>query len=493
MSESSKPRLLICAPGSGSGKTLITCALLRIFQKRGYEPCSFKCGPDYIDPMFHKKVLGISSGNLDLFMAGTEGVQNSLSEGIEGSDIAVIEGVMGFFDGMGSCSAEGSSYDLCKKTGTPAILVVNCRGMSRSVLALIKGFLEYEPDTLCCDNEESDTNISGPKTREKAIKGVILNNISPMVATDISEAIEKELGLPVIGYLPKLEGELLESRHLGLVMPDEVPEVLVIVDKVANELEKSLDVERLLEIAGTAENVDVEGDDKRQSVAGKDRNEAPSLKGRADAASGNRAFTIAVAMDEAFCFYYKDNLRYLEKMGARLKIFSPIHDEHLPEADGIIIGGGYPELHLKELSDNVTMRLDIRRAAEDGMPILAECGGFLYLKESFRDDDDREYAMAGVLPGQGFMTGKLGHFGYVNVTANEDTPYLKTGSSIRGHEFHYCDTTDNGGICRMTKPSGNRSWLGFQVKGNVFAGFAHLYYPSSPEFIENFLRKIEEC
>lgn len=445
------PRILICAPGSGSGKTLVTCAILRLLKKKGYDPCSFKCGPDYIDPMFHKKVLGIPSGNLDLFLAGKEGVSRSLSEGMEGRDIAVIEGVMGFYDGMGKCECEGSSFDLCVKTKTPAILVVNCRGMSRSVLPLIKGFLEY-----------------GDEGSSSMIQGVILNNISPMIAPDISALIEKELKIPVIGFLPKLEGEVLLSRHLGLVMPDEVPEVLEIIDRVAAELEKNFDFEKFFEIAGSAKPLECM-DLEVKCVTDK---------------------TVAVAMDEAFCFYYEDNFRLLEKMGARLKFFSPIHDEHLPEADGIIIGGGYPELHLKELSDNLPMRRDIKSAAERGIPILAECGGFLYLKDSYRDRDGAVFDMAGVLPGQGYMTDKLTHFGYVSVTSLEDTPYLNKGDTVRGHEFHYCDTTDNGNVCTMDKPVGGRSWEGYQLSRNVFAGFAHLYYPSCPEFIERFLRKI---
>ena len=456
---SSDPRILICAPGSGSGKTLVTCAILRLLKRNGYDPCSFKCGPDYIDPMFHKKVLGIPSGNLDLFLAGEDGVRRSLSEAMEGRDIAVIEGVMGFYDGYGKSEYEGSSYDLCVKTGTPALLVVNCRGMSRSIIPVIKGFVDYEKKCM----ELSKETDSAP-----VIRGVILNNISPMIAPDISELIEKELSLPVIGYLPKLDGELLGSRHLGLVMPDEVPQVLEIIDRVADELEKSFDLEKFFEIAKSAGVVEC---DKLEITRVTDK-------------------TVAVAMDEAFCFYYHDNLRLLEKMGARIKFFSPIHDEHLPEAEGIIIGGGYPELHLKELSKNVTMRQEIKSAADSGIPILAECGGFLYLKDSFKDKDCEVYDMAGVLPGQGFMTEKLTHFGYVKVTAKEDTPYLKVGESLRGHEFHYCDTTDNGSACTMAKPVGNRSWEGYQVKESVFAGFAHLYYPSNPEFLREFLRKI---
>lgn len=455
------PRVLICAPGSGSGKTLVTCALMRIFQKREYGVAAFKCGPDYIDPMFHKKVLGVPSRNLDLFMAGEKGVLKSLATGASGRDIAIIEGVMGFFDGQGAVSMEGSSYDLCKKTGTPAVLVVNAKGMSRSVIPLIKGFCQYG------DEDEKGCTI----------KGVILNNISPMIAKELSMEIEKELEIPVLGYLPKLDGELLSSRHLGLVLPEEIPEILEILDKVAEALSESLDVERFLEIARTAEDIAIEESNKA----------IPEDTGDEVKTRPEQKLKIGIALDEAFCFYYEDNLDLLREMGAELKFFSPIHDKKLPEVDRLILGGGYPELYARELSANVSMRKDIRAAAEGGMPILAECGGFLYLQKEMTDTEGNTFEMVGVLEGKSHMTGKLSHFGYVNVTGIEDSPYLKKGEIIRGHEFHYYDTTENGHVCRMDKPSGKRSWEGCQSYKKVFAGFAHLYYASMPELIKRFM------
>ena len=458
------PRVLICAPCSGSGKTLITCALMYLLKKRGNKIAAFKCGPDYIDPMFHKKVLGVPSRNLDLFLAGTEGVKRSLVAGSDESDIAVIEGVMGFYDGMGATSMEGSSYDLCMQTGTPAILVVNCKGMSRSIIPMIKGFVEYG----------TSDNANGASAN-RVIKGVILNNISPMIAREISEEIEKELGLPVIGYLPKLEGEIFTSRHLGLVMPDEIPDILQKIDEVAERLSENLNLEKLMEIASRAEEVTLENLSKTECLAGDEKCTKDKI-------------TVGVALDEAFCFYYEDNLELLQEMGAELKFFSPIHDSGIPEVDRLLIGGGYPELFARELSENKTMIESIRKAASNGMPILAECGGFLYLQKELTDTEGNTYEMAGVLEGKSHMTGKLGHFGYVNVTANEDNPYLPLGECIRGHEFHYYDTSENGQVCRMNKPSGKRSWEGYQCAGNIFAGFAHLYYPSDPEFAQRFIR-----
>ena len=269
------PRIMICAPCSGSGKTLVTCALLRLMSKKGYRVASYKCGPDYIDPMFHKKVLGLPSRNLDLFMAGADRVKSILADKSKGFDISVIEGVMGYYDGMGANSIEGSSYDLCLQTETPAILVVNASGMSRSVIALIKGFCDYNAKL-------TGAGQTGHSSGSK-IQGVILNNISTMIAGEISAEIEKEIGIPVIGVLPKLDTDIFTSRHLGLVMPDEVPDILDKLDMVADRLSEHLDIDKLLEIACQAENVLIEGScdfgDLRKTVVG-------------------------VAMDEAFCFYY---------------------------------------------------------------------------------------------------------------------------------------------------------------------------------------------
>lgn len=444
------PRIMICAPGSGSGKTLITCGLLRILERRRLNPASFKCGPDYIDPMFHRNVLEIPSRNLDLFLMGSMGMKEALCRGSEGRDFGVMEGVMGFFDGQKPDSYEGSSYDICASTGTPAVLVVNCKGMSLSVVPLIRGFADYD--------------------MEGAIQGVILNNVSPMIAASLREKIEEETELPVIGWLPKIPEISLESRHLGLIMPQEIPELCDMIDKVADKLQEHLDLDKLLEIANSAKQImllkdfDIPEEDKK----------APGT------------YRIGIARDEAFCFYYEDNLDMLKQMGAELVPFSPIHDKKLPEVTHLIIGGGYPELHAKALSENKTMREDILRAAKAGMPILAECGGFLYLQEKLSDPDGNTYDMAGVLPGQSHMTDRLSHFGYVTMTGAKEGLYLGEKQEIKAHEFHYYDTTDNGKECLLTKPSG-KSWRGYRTENKVFAGFAHLYYPSCPDFIKRFL------
>ena len=278
--ERTLPRVLLCAPKSGSGKTLITCALPRALVKEGFVPCAFKCGPDFIDPMFHKSVLGIPSRNLDLVMCDEKSVLESMAEGSEGCDIGVIEGVMGFYDGLGIREGTGSSYDLCVKTGTPAILVVDAKGMSSSVVALIKGYVEFG--------------------KEHAIKGVILNRVTDSMAPELSKMIKEELGIPVVAHLPNLKKKVFESRHLGLVMPSEIPGVLELIDEVAGELLKRLDIDALMEIAKSAENLKA---DKGRKYPKFD-------------------VTVGVASDDAFCFYYEENLDLLEKMGAKIKFFS---------------------------------------------------------------------------------------------------------------------------------------------------------------------------
>lgn len=442
------PRILIAAPGSGSGKTLLTCALLRLLQRKGLRAAAFKCGPDFIDPMFHKKVLGTPSRNLDLYLAGEEGVRRSFAAGCEGAQIAVIEGVMGYYDGTGASGMEGSSYHLASVLQAPVVLAADVRGMSRSAAALIKGFADYG--------------------EQKMIRGAFLNRVSPAVADRISGWLESEAAIPVLGSFPLDETLRIESRHLGLVEPDEIPNLLQKIDHAADLLEKTLNLEMLLEIAGGAPVLRVE------------------TMTREKLSTEVSPVTIAVAEDEAFSFYYEDNLDLLEELGAEIVRFSPLHDGELPEADGLLIGGGYPELKAQELAANTFMVSSIRRAAECGMPILAECGGFQYLQEKLVDVEGTEHQMCGVLKGSSRMTKKLVRFGYMEVSGQG--LYFGSGMAIRGHEFHYSDSTNNGNSCRAVKPDG-RSWDCMVVQGRITAGYPHLYYRSNPEFAEAFVRE----
>ena len=308
-------RIMIAAPQSGSGKTLITCALLQALKEKNYHLESFKCGPDYIDPMFHKTVLGISSRNLDPFFTEDSITRMLLAKGQDSRDLAVIEGVMGLYDGLGGIREEASSYALAKATNTPILLTVNARGIGRSLLALLSGFLQYDTAHL--------------------IKGVILNQTPSSFASVLAKEIEETFRIPVVASFPVRDDVRIESRHLGLVMPYELEDIQSRLKIASQVLCENANIEQILEIAKSAPKLeyDVESDIKHKIT--------------------EKTIRIGVARDEAFCFYYEDNLDLLKSLGAKLIFFSPLHDDTLPkDLDGILFGGGYPELYLKELEEN---------------------------------------------------------------------------------------------------------------------------------------------
>lgn len=462
-------RVMIAAPKSGSGKTTITCALLQSLKEQGIPVVSYKCGPDYIDPMFHKEVLGVPSKNLDTFFTGEEETRALLKAGRTEGELAVLEGVMGLYDGLGGIREEGSSYHLAKVTGTPIVLVVDAKGMGKSVLALIVGFLQYDT--------------------EKLIRGVILNRMTGAYYQTIKPLIEKELPVAVVGYVPDQKHLELKSRHLGLVLPKEQEEVQQQIRDFAAELQKTVSIEKIREIAAEAVELPYMESVSASSIDSSDEDRAEA-GGMTDNDSDSPI--IAVARDEAFCFYYEDNLRLLEEHGARLCFFSPLHDSHLPEGcDGILLGGGYPELHLQELEQNLSIKNEIRAAMERGIPCVAECGGFMYLHETIEDQEGQQYRMAGVLPGICTNEGKLVRFGYIELQEKKSA-FLPEGTKIRGHEFHYYDSSDNGEDCVAVKPVTGRSYPCVIETQNRFLGFPHLYYPSNPGFAENFVKKARD-
>ena len=453
---------MIAAPKSGSGKTMITCALLQLLKDSEKNVLSYKCGPDYIDPMFHKKVLGVPSKNLDTFFTDEKTtVQLFLDERADG-DFAVLEGVMGLYDGLGGIYEQGSSYHLAKVTQTPIILVVDAKGMGKSVLALIAGFLQYDTHHL--------------------IKGVLLNRMSKGYYDIIKPLIEKELSVKVVGYFPEQKDIRLESRHLGLVMPDELADIKEQLDELAGRLKKTIDLDMLLDIAAEAEEITKTTNTEQMQIQNQ-----------------NNKINIAVAMDEAFCFYYEDNLRLLEKCGAKLQYFSPLHDTKLPDnCDALLLGGGYPELYAKELSENLSMRNSIKTAFKTGLPTVAECGGFMYLHtyihnicEEDADAQNYVFGMTGALDSECHFKGKLVRFGYIEL-AEKHSNFLPPDEKIRAHEFHYYDSTDNGADCIATKPATGRSYDCVISHDNYWLGFPHLYYPSNPHFAESFVRKAYE-
>lgn len=439
------PRLLLAAPASGSGKTTLTCALLRALERRGQAPCAFKCGPDYIDPMFHRSVLGVPSRNLDLFFSSPEEIRRNLARGAAGRGTAVIEGVMGYYDGVGG-GQRASSWHLAQVTQTPTVLVAEPKGSALTLAAVVQGLARFR--------------------QPSQVAGVLLNGTTPAMAARLSRDILRETGLPVLGCLPRLPECSVPSRHLGLYTPGEIRDLEERVDKLADALEQSADVDGLLELARSAPDLEVaEEPEKPQPPAG----------------------VLAVAWDEAFCFYYQENLELLERCGLKIVKFSPLTDRALPEGTcGIYLGGGYPELHAQALSENTPMLEALRRAARADMPILAECGGFLLLQQTLEDPQGRAWPMAGILEGTGYRTGRLQRFGYVTLRPKEDGPYLRAGETLAAHEFHRWDTTQNGDAWMAQKPESDKHWPCMVCKGNLLAGFPHLYLPSCPSAAQRF-------
>lgn len=441
-------RIMIAAPQSGSGKTLITCALLQALKEKNYHLESFKCGPDYIDPMFHKTVLGISSRNLDPFFTEDSITRMLLAKGQDSRDLAVIEGVMGLYDGLGGIREEASSYALAKATNTPILLTVNARGMGRSLLALLSGFLQYDTAHL--------------------IKGVILNQTPSSFASVLAKEIEETFHIPVVASFPVRDDVRIESRHLGLVMPYELEDIQSRLKIASQVLCENANIEQILEIANSAPKLeyDVKSDIKHKIT--------------------EKTIRIGVARDEAFCFYYEDNLDLLKSLGAKLIFFSPLHDDTLPkDLDGILFGGGYPELYLKELEENESMRNSVKSAIENKMPSLAECGGFMYLHDTIFDSEKKPYKMAGVIHAGCMKKERLVRFGYLTLNSKTDS-FLKKGETIRGHEFHYYDSEDNGECAIAKKPVGTKSWECVHAGSDHWWGFAHLSYYSNPKFAEKF-------
>ncbi|WP_072525857.1 cobyrinate a,c-diamide synthase [Clostridium sp. Marseille-P3244] len=471
------PGFLIAAPASGSGKTAVSCALMAAFRDRGLKVKACKCGPDYIDPMFHREVLGLDSRNLDLFFSGREELKEGYVRHGTGADLVITEGVMGYYDGLSVDSWEASSYDMARTLGLPVILILPCRGAALSLAAVAAGMAGHRPDS--------------------SIKGILLNQVSEARYPGMKSMLERELDrmgykIPVLGRIPTDEAFHFESRHLGLVTPQEIRSLKEQMARAGQILSGTVELDRILELAGYPGNA---GGGK--NAIGKCR-ERTEEKGR-DTKDGKipsirpDRLRIGVARDAAFCFSYPENLELLRSLGCEIIPFSPLSDDRLPEdLDGLILGGGYPELYARELSERKEMFRDVRKALGAGMPCLAECGGYLYLHETIRDREGRDWPMAGVVKGSAYPGTGLKQFGYVKIRLSGESEaegtesYLLPGETIRGHEFHYWDSTAEAKSCVAEKPDGRRSWRCIRAEGNLFAGFPHLYLPSLPAFAGRF-------
>jgi cobyrinic acid a,c-diamide synthase len=458
---------LIAAPQSGSGKTTVTLAVMAALARRDMVVAPFKCGPDFIDPGYHRLVTGRASINLDAWMCPEAFVAETFAHHAATADLAIIEGVMGLFDGLGS-SCEGSSAQVAAITGTPVVLVVNGRGMAASAAALVKGFRDFDPRI--------------------RLAGVIFNNVGSAVHADLlrRSLAESLPGTAVFGCLPRRAELEIPSRHLGLVTAEDNPLPPDYLGRLADLAEECLDLEGLaaLEIppsppfskGGTGPDVDAEVS-------------PPFEKGGAGGISPVR---IAVARDRAFCFVYEDNLRLLHQAGAELAFFSPLDDGCLPTGtSGIYLPGGYPELYAERLAANGAMLAAVRRAVADGMPVYAECGGFMYLTEGMESGEGGVPAdFVGIYPTRARMLPKRKALGYRQVEAAGDTPLAPAGIVLRGHEFHYSEIKPlPEGIerCYRVSRQGHELGLeGYRVN-NCLASYVHLHFGSNAQIAPAFV------
>ena len=431
-------QFLLAAPRSGSGKTTMTCALLMALKRRGCAPCAFKSGPDYIDPMFHRAVLGVESRNLDLFFSAPETVRTLYAKGAAGHGAAVCEGAMGFYDGLGGVSDRASAWHLADTLGLPVLLVVEPKGQSLTLAAELKGLVNFRTPS--------------------HIAGILLNNCTARMHALLAPMLEKETGLPVLGFLPKLPEAVIGSRHLGLYTAAEVENLQQKLALLADAAEEHIDWPRLLALC------------EKEPPALPVQPETPPARVR-----------IAVAQDEAFCFTYAETLEAFRDAGAEVVFFSPLRDTALPEnIVGLYLPGGYPELHAKELSENTSLLREIKRKIESGLPTAAECGGFLYLGQSLTDAEGQSWPMAGVLPGEAKDAGRLVRFGYAALSADSDSLLFQAGESFPIHEFHHWDSTANGAALAAKKPVGGAAWRCGFVNEHFYAGFPHLYWAGTP-------------
>lgn len=424
--------VMISSNKSGGGKTTVTLGLMKALKNRGYKVQGYKTGPDYIDTAFHSEVTGIPSRNLDLYLMGEYGVKAAFSRG-EG-DLAVIEGAMGLYDGKG-LDEEYSSYSISKTLGDiPIVLVLTAEGQSVTLCAEIEGLKNF---------------------RNANVVGVILNNISEGYYNLLKPAIELNCGVKVFGYLPREEKIELSNRHLGLVQSIEVDNLFDKIDIIADMMEKYIDLDEIMKIFKEV--------DKYEDLFHMD----------------NKKMKIAVAYDEAFRFYYKENLELLEEIGEVI-YFSPLRDKELPSnIDFLYLGGGYPEVFKEQLNKNFSMRNSIREALEGGLRCYGECGGLMYLTEAIDD-----VPMVGFFSGKSEMTNRLNRFGYATVNYDD--------ININCHEFHKSKVESNEKTVynvEKIKYNGDKiSWNCGYMKKNTLAGYPHVHFFGNIDFLKYIIK-----
>ena len=446
--------VVIAGVRSGVGKTTIATGIMGALTRRGHIVQPFKAGPDYIDPSYHKLACGVPSRNLDTWLCDHPTVLELFQRASSGSDVSVVEGVMGVFDGRSSLTEEGSSAQLAKLLGAPVILIADAAKVARSVAAEVLGFQTFDPDL----------NIAG----------VILNGVASERHLEFCKPqIEATTGIPVLGYLPRKEEFIQPERHLGLIPTVEGTVANDWYDNVINQVEATMDVPTILKLANTA---------KTPPSSPNVYPETP-IPARA---------TIAVAQDEAFNFYYQDSLDLLAAWGAELAPFSPLQDETLPSgANGIYLGGGFPELFADQLAGNKPMHYAIRQAVVKGVPVYAECGGLMYLGKSLSDLEGVTHPMLGIIPAESAMSQSRLTLGYREVESCSDSPVLPKGERVKGHEFHWSTLArepDNQESVYKIVDQDNRL-DGFRT-GSVWASYVHIHLGSRMGLASRF---VETC
>nr|WP_319399155.1 cobyrinate a,c-diamide synthase [uncultured Carboxylicivirga sp.] len=437
---------VLAGTNSGCGKTTVSIGLMSLLKSKGLQVAPFKTGPDYIDPLFHQKILDTPSYNLDTYMLPSEAIQYLFSKHCISKDIAVIEGVMGMYDGKGE-ESQGSTHELSQQLNLPVVLVVNCKGLYQSVGAIVKGFVNYKSNS--------------------SVKGVILNHCSSKEYYNFLKGIiEKECGVKCVGYVPFNKDFSLESRHLGLVQAEEVEDLQAKVQQLTQHLADTIDVNALLEISeleptksATLQLPDIDLSDLH----------------------------IGVAYDKAFRFYYRDNLELLQELGATLHYFSPLSDRCLPNnCNCLYIGGGYPEVFATQLSANSPLLQHVNEQVQKGLPVYAECGGLMYLTQKIISLEGEEFPMTGIYNTDVQMTKRLQRFGYAQLEYN--------GISTRCHEFHHSDLIEDENHCnyiktyQLSKTEKLTDWQCGLLYKNCLAGYAHNHFYSNFEFFKELIK-----
>ncbi|MBM7623598.1 cobyrinate a,c-diamide synthase [Sporohalobacter salinus] len=449
-----QPRVVIAGTQSGVGKTTLATGLMAAMTRKGYEVQPYKVGPDYIDPGFHTAATERISRNLDSWMVSSDKLIEIFCRNSQEAGISIIEGVMGLFDGHRTDKRSGSTAEVAKILSAPVVLIIDAGKMAQSGAALAYGYKNYD----------SKLNLAG----------VILNRVSSESHYQILKEPIKELGVSVLGYIPHQESLELPERHLGLVPTVETPQMNEYIDNLAEIILQNLDLNQLYNLAAETEELEPKEN---------------SLFLQTKSVSGIK---LAVARDEAFNFYYEDNLDLLKQSGVELEYFSPVSDTTLPKgAAGLYIGGGFPESFLEELSNNQSMQESIKEAITAGMPTYAECGGLMYLTEAITNFDGETYSMIGKIPGQIKMKNRLQAMGYTEAEVRENNILLNQGDSVRGHEFHYSELVglpdDTTYAYQLTGGKGKDNRLGGILKDNLLASYLHLHFAGNPVIIDNFI------